>query len=150
MRVVRAGYDQLIRAPTKTITFTGASGLGLAGVAVPVWTLSGRVLLHYMTAFVSTAVVSTADAGTISLGTASITNKLITATTVGAGTFVANEWWAAGVSTAGILQDIVNYSFLSASCSESIIITPLTQNITSGVLVFDCWYRSLTAGGSLS
>ena len=68
MDIIRAGYDQLIRAPTKTITFTGGAGAGAVGSAVTIWTISGRVLLERGMSFCSTTLVSTSNTGTIALG----------------------------------------------------------------------------------
>lgn len=144
------GPGALVRAPTKTIAFTGASGLGLAGVAVPVWTVTGRALLFYMAAFVSETLVSTINLGTIALGTAARTTGLLPATTVGAGELAAGDWWqdgndpeiAMGVLTVALGQ--------GATVSANIIISPATQDITDGTLVLDCWYIPLTAGAGLA
>ena len=150
--IIRAGYDALIRAPTKTITFTGASGLGLAGTVVPVWTLSGRVLVHHLMCFCTTTVVSTLNGGNISLGTAANVTAFISETLMGSGTLAANDWWpGAGGTPVGATSDILATAATSPSTvSGSIIINPTTQDITSGVLVFDCFYRPLTSGASLT
>ena len=150
--IIRAGYDQLIRAPTKTITFTGGAGAGAVGSAVTIWTLTGRVMLFHITCFCTTTVVSTAGTGTIALGVATTTSAFVSTTTMGAGTLAANDWWNGANSTpAEIGQEILPFSAgAPQTLNESIIITVATNAITSGVLVFDCWYRSLTTGGSLS
>lgn len=39
---------------------------------------------------------------------------------------------------------------LSFNISEDIIIDPLTQNITDGTLIIDCWYLPITDNGALA
>lgn len=154
MNVIRAGYDQLLRAPHKTITFTGASGLGLKDVAVPVYTVTGRVLLIYGTALVGDTLVSASDLGTISLGTASKPIFLVGASTVAAGAGAINDWWFNTGFSSGLAYEMVGGAaqgdFVPVACNENIIITPATQNITAGSLIFDFWYRPITDGASLT
>lgn len=144
----------LVRAPTKTLAFTGAANLGAVGSPITIWTLTGRVLLVYGTAFCTETVVSTANTGTIALGTASRTLGFVGASTMGASSLATNEWWAEGAMIAGAQGDWVSganqVTLNVAGLSESIIITVATNAITDGTLVFDCFYIPLTAGAGLA
>lgn len=149
MDIIRAGYDQLIRAPTKTITFTGGAGAGAVG-SVTVWTISGRVLIQILPPpFCTTDLTEALATATVSLGVTSSTGFLLGATTSTA--IDANEWWDDTTPALGIATDIMTRgSSNPVVVSENIIITCATQATNGGVLVFDCWYRPLTAGASLS
>ena len=127
-----------------TIAFTGASGLGLVDVAVPVFTITGRVLVHAMTVF-CTETLEGATA-TIALGTTTGASNHIGATT--ATSIAANDWWIdttpLEIGTAQIpssMRDMV--------LSEDVIITPATATVTNGTLVIDVFYEPITDNGSL-
>ena len=145
----------MVRAPTKTLAFTGAANLGQAATASTIWTITGRVLLIYGTAFCTETVVSTINLGTIALGVASSTAHFIAATTMGAGSLATNDWWDNGAGTpAGVAADWAFYSNVNVNAykpiSENIIVSAATQDITDGTLVFDAFYIGLTAGASLT
>lgn len=145
----------LVRAPTKTIAFTGASGLGAAGSTTTVYTITGRVKLVYGSIFCTETLVSASNLGTISMGVAADVEAYRAAIVVGAGTIAANDWWgAAGDTMAGLGRDWVTNAdaaeAVNAFLSQDIIIDCLTQNTTDGTLVIDCWYIPLTAGASLT
>ena len=156
VEIIRAGYDQLVRAPRKTIAFTGAANLGQAGTAVTVWTITGRVqVLNFPSPFVTEALVSTLNTGTISLGLTNVVAGFLQAATVGSGTFAINDWWVgASDVTPSDGRDIAQAPFNFnpyPPISENIIIDCSTQDITDGTLVFDgLWYRPLTADGALT
>lgn len=145
--------DAMLRAPTKTIAFTGAEGLGEAGTAVPVWTTTGRVMLIYMSAYISETLVSASDLGTISLGIVGATTIFTGASTVGSGAGAVGDWWAAGDDDfiPGAAPNLLyNLAMAGVPISANIIISPATQNITDGTLVMDCFYIPLSAGASLT
>lgn len=145
----------LVRAPTKTLAFTGAANLGAVASPITIWTITGRMLLIYGTAFCTETVVSTAGTGTIALGNTSIVGRFIAAATMGAGTLALGDWWNQAGTPAGVSDDWVASAAGTAAygpqaLSENIIVTVATNAITDGTLVFDCYYMPLTAGASLS
>lgn len=145
-----------LRAPTKTLAFTGAANLGQAATASTIWTITGRVLLIYGTTFCTETLVSTVNLGVLRLGVASSTNGFLTQTTIGAGTISVNAWWGDQQVTPGMSTDwVMNANGGGAwggpiVISQNIILSADTQDITDGTLVFDCYYMPLTAGGSLA
>lgn len=153
MKINNPGYDQVLRAPTKTIAFTGAAGLGQVASPVTIWTITGRVLLLHGTAFCTETVVSTGGTGTIALGSASNTGRLISALTVGVGTLAVNEWWSPANTQAGVEYEwgsTTSGNGVGWGVAENIIITVATNAITDGTLVFDCWYLPITVGAILT
>ena len=144
--------DMLLRAPTKTLAFTGAANLGAVGSVITLWTITGRVLLVYGTAFCTETVVSTANTGTIALGVAGDTAFFIAATTMGAGSLAANDWWDFVATPVGASFEFVGSksSVTAVALSQNVIITVATNAITDGTLVFDCFYIPLSAGASLA
>lgn len=140
----------LVRAPDKTITFTGAAGLGAAGGNVTVYTITGRVLLvHFPPPFCTTNLGEAAPTATVSLGTPTNVDDLIGATN--SVDIDANEWWSSPTSpVAGDDAELTNTSSIRV-LSENIIIACATQNTNAGVLVFQgLYYIPLTAGASLT
>lgn len=142
----RPGYP-FLRAPTRTITFTGAANLGAVGSPITIWTLTGRVHLVELYQFVSTAMASTLNTGTIACGTAASTEDFFAAFTVGAGVMATGDWFDGSVSVPEIGDGMMhNGKVLNAN----LIFTIATNPITSGVLVVDGYYMPLTAGASLA
>ena len=144
----------LVRAPDKTITFTGASGLGQAGTNVTVYTITGRVLIVYFPPpFCTTLLTEAAPTATVSLGTTTTVALFIGATT---STLIdVNEWWddtADGNILQGSGSDLVGNGIAAPGViSENIVIACATQNTNAGVLVFQgLMYIPLTAGASLA
>lgn len=139
---------QLVRAPDKTITFTGAANFGQAGTNVTVYTITGRVLIVYFPPpFCTTGLGEAGATATVSLGTASQVGAIISATdSVNIDT---NEWWEP--DTLGQGYGLALTAKFPAGVSESIIINCLVQNTNAGVLAFQgVHYIPLTAGAALS
>lgn len=153
MKIVRSGIKNDLIHVRKTVTFTGATGLGEAGTVVPVFTTTGRVGVERLTAFCTETLVSTSNLGTISLGVPTTDDAFAEAFTVAAGAAATNEWWDALITdfVAGSATDMMEgISRTGVSLSENIIINPLTQDITDGTLVIDCWYLPITDNGALA
>lgn len=132
------------QAPIKTITFAGGAGTGAFGTAVPLYTVSGDVLITRIMAKCTTGLAGAT--ATISVGTAGVVAGLIAVTTA-TGLTTTNKWWTDATpapmkSLAALNKDAV--------LSDNIIINPLVAGVTGGVLVFYCEYIPLSAGASLS
>lgn len=137
--------DGLLRAPTKTITFTGSAGAGATGT-VAVWTVSGSVWIPMVTSYCTTLLTEALATATVSLGTATSTALLLPVTN-SVNIDAAEFWTTTNPATSSALAVA---SQQNALVNENIIITCATQATNAGVLVFDCWYRPLTAGATLT
>lgn len=144
------------RHSTKTITFTGAAGLGEvdAPSTVNVFTITGRVLVHAVTQFCTDDLVS-AGGGTLVYGVTGDTDAFIGTTT--ATDIDANEWWQAAsppAADAATLGDSVTGGNTTSqrlkAISGNMFLTVGTADITGGVIVFDVIYTPLTDGARLS
>jgi hypothetical protein len=138
------------RHSTKSITFTGAAGAGAVGT-VAVFTITGRVLIHAITAFCTVDVAGAT--GTLILGSTGDTDGFIAITT---GTDIdADEWWQAAAPSSAVatLVDSVAGGATTSSrlkaLAANIFITVATADITAGTIVFDVIYTPLTDGGRL-
>lgn len=127
----------------KTITFTGAANLGATG-AVPLFTLTGKVIIDRIVAVGSVDLVS-AGGGTLALGVTGATTLLIAATT---GTLItAGKLWLTNTPNANGLA--LPAALLGIPIAQNIIGTVATANITAGAIVLDVWYTPITDDGAL-
>jgi len=128
----------------KTITFADAVGEGRVGTNVTIFTITGRVALHNITAYCTTNCAKN-GAATMSLGTASAVAAFIAATDPTA--IDADEWWEGTTPAAGVGDAILS---ASQPVSEDIAVVPATDDISGGVIVFDGWYDPITDDGALA
>lgn len=136
-----APYTRRIpKKTTKTITFTGAAGLGAQGT-VAVFGVTGRVLITHMSAYCSTLLAGAS--ATIEAGTAGNTAALIAQST--ATDIDATEFWKDSSPEAEVSDAIVN-----KVVAGDVILTVGTADITSGELVFDVYWLPLSEDGDLS
>lgn len=127
---------------TKTITFDGTSGGGLADAAVAVATITGSVLLMYLTVRCKTDLAGATT--TIALGTENLTGGLVAATT---GTTIdATKWWHDTSPEAEIGDAIVD-----KTVNSDIIITPTSGTaISAGVLEIVMFWLPLSDDGNIT
>lgn len=133
-----------VRHTRVSVTFDGTAGLGEFNTVVPLFTTTGSVLVHILTA--ECTVSLTGASATVSLGTTSQVAQFIalaTATTIDAGMF-----WTLATALAGA-ADIDGKQQLVVT-NENILIDPLTADVTGGTLVVDVFYEPLTDNGLLS
>lgn len=131
------------RHAQKTITLTGASGLGAVGT-VPVFTITGRVMVTATSIFCTTDLTEAGATAAITFGVAASTGLFVASPTGGATDIDAGKFWLSTAPGAGISTTLTN-KFIS----ENPILTVATQNVTGGVLVFDMFYVPLTDGAKL-
>ena len=129
---------------TKTITFTGAASLGAVG-AVPIFTLSGQVLVTRITGFVLTDLAGAT--ATLALGVTGSTSLFIGATTATSMLAAAPIWVSTTPTATAIALPAGVQNFVIAA---NIIGTVATAAVSSGVLRIDVEYIPLSAGGSLT
>ena len=134
-----------IRPVRTTIAFDGSSGNGATGT-VTVFTLTGRVWLLGLSAFCTENLTEGGATSTIKLGTASSTAGLIAV--VNSVDIDNNEWWMDGTPAAGLVQ--MNTAQVDVLLSENVILTVATQSVSNGTIIFDAWYKTVTANGLLA
>jgi len=147
---LRDGRDLHVR---KTVTFTGAAGLGVSPGTVALFTLTGRVEVRRVSAFCTTLLAVTGTPA-LTMGTAIDVDAFIALTT--ATDIDANEWWTAATPATGSKSPLEVFtgglvtSQASKLLNESIILDLTTAtSVDSGVIVFDVWYRPVTDNGRL-
>ena len=143
---VARGVD---RFATKIVTFTGASGLGQAGTNVPIFTVTGEVLIVALSPSCTTTLTQAAGTATVSLGTTGRTALFIPATNsiaIGAG-----EFWilAGGVGDAHNSGAALGSTQMNVVVTDDIIVACATQDTNGGVLRFDVFWRPLSENGNL-
>ena len=140
------GAGSKIKTIQKSITFTGASGLGLAGTAVPLATVTGRVIIHGMLPYCTNNLTEAQATAQISLGTTTQVTRFIGNTNSTA--INTDEWWLTTTPTAGSLD--LPDAMQMVICSENLIINPITQNTNGGTLVIDILWEPITSNGAVT
>jgi hypothetical protein len=132
---------RLLRA-TKTITFTGAANLGAVG-NVPLFTVTGEVLVLYIAGFCSVDLVGAT--ATLALGVTGSTALFIAATT--ATDVDAGDIWVDtapdpnGVALPAALKEI--------EITDNIVGTVAVADITGGAVRVDAWWLPMSANGNV-
>ena len=142
MQIVSPG-NSLLRKVTKTITFTGAAGLGAQG-AVPIFTVTGAVDVSAIMGFCTVTLVGVNS--TIALGVTGATTLFIGATsgptlTATAGLWVSTTATATGIALPATVKDI--------AVMTNIIGTVGTADITAGVLTITAYWLPISTDGSV-
>lgn len=130
---------------SKTVTFTGAAGLGAAG-AVPWFTTTGQVRIKSISGRILTSVTGTAG-DTLALGVTGSTALFIGATALAALVSTTPVWVdatpvATGKAIPAALKEI--------AIAANIIGTVAGTALTAGAIALDVEYVPLTPGASLS
>lgn len=149
MATIPSTTNQL-RHVRKTITFTGGAGAGAVGT-VTVFTITGRTLLERFTCFCTNGLTAAAPSASLQVGVAGGSNKIVDLIP-DAENIDTDEWVSGSGSISASINDesIWPRWFGSRTLSTNIIVTIGSQNITGGVLVFDCWYLPITDDGALA
>jgi len=107
------GSSPLVNRSIVSVTFTGASGLGLAGSTTTFFTVTGEILCS-LQAYVVETLTQNLGTPTLTLGVANSTSLFIAATT--ATTLATGEFWTestgggtanAGVAMPAAMKDIL-------------------------------------------
>lgn len=142
MKVQRSGRN--IYQASKTVTFTGAAGLGAQGT-VSLFTVTGGLVLIHLIAPRCTVNLASAGGGTLALGTTNQATRFIAATT--ATDIDASEIWTSNSPTAGSVD--TPDALGSVLTLEDIIGTVATANITAGAIEFNVLWEPVTPGAKL-
>lgn len=135
-------YSEL-RHVRKTITFNGGAGAGLAGSEILPFTLTGVVWIEKFVIRCTTNLGFSAGGCTLDVGVSGGTDWSLAGwdvTTLTAGEFVGGS---NGYNVGGgqLSNDVV---------AAAPAMKPAVANITSGVVVVDCFYRPVTDDGALA
>ncbi|KKN32291.1 hypothetical protein LCGC14_0815330 [marine sediment metagenome] len=147
MAVVKlsSGVNNITRT-AKTITFTGGAALGVAGTAVPIFTVTGEVLIVILTAFCTSDLTEGGGTAQISLGVVGNVTLFVSA---GQPIDIdVNEYWttanpsaAGGIAVPAAMKDILLIN------GADIIADPTTDDTTGGVIDFMTLWRPVSADG---
>lgn len=139
----------------KTITFTGAAGAGAAASNVVVFTVTGRILVHAITAFCTTSLTEAAPTATMTLGTVTNTSRFLATPTGGVVALDTNEWWVTGAAPVAGSIDLTTASAgatdqAAVVVSENVVLLPAVQNIDGGVLEVYMIWEPLSSGATVA
>lgn len=129
---------------SKSITFTGAAGLGAVG-NVPLFTVTGQLIVVYILGIVTTTL--TGASATLALGTTTNTSEFIAATTATTLTTAAPIWMST-TATAGSMA-------IPALVKDQVVVQNIVMTaaagsgVTGGVLRIDCYWMPLGAGATV-
>ena len=131
----------LPRIATKTLTFTGASTLGLHGTSSTIFTVTGLILVEFICARATTNL--TGATATITFGTTSKTTLFLGTTTV-TNLVTTTEIWANATPVQGGV--VLPATMINTVIDENVIIpsTHVSADVTAGVLEIDMIWRPLT------
>lgn len=141
-----------IQRTIKTVTFTGAAGLGAVGTG-NIFTVTGEVFITHLTAFCSTNIGVDAGSGTASMqwGYTGATNGIIATTTATA--IDANEWWHSNTPTASVSFIGGQNNYLGVATTVDIVFEVTssgTQLVNAGVITWTALWYPLSADGSVT
>ena len=141
--ITPGGAVNQLNFATKTVTFTGASGLGLAGTNTVWFTVTGTVLVVILTPLCTTGLAGAT--ATLTLGVVDATAFFNAATT--ATDLAANEFWFDATPTeANAFAVSAGFKDIMV-LDDDIVSAVATANITSGVVRIDCFWRPLSSNG---
>ena len=144
MDLIRAGSNDTITTARKTVTFTGAAGVGAVGT-VALFTVTGSVIVEEIAAQCTTDLVS-AGAGNVSLGVTGNTAIFIAAT-VATALDNPDPWVDASPTEVGAVA--LPTAMKQILVTASLILTVDTGDVTAGVLQFEVTWRPVSSNGAL-
>ena len=137
----------LPRVASKTITFTGASTLGLHGTATTCFTVTGLILVEFIGGRVTTNLEGAT--ATLTLGVTSATTLFIgTTTATDLLTTAAN--WVSTTPTAGGLALPAAMQAIATNANVLCSSTHVSADVTAGVLEINMIWRPLTPGATVT
>lgn len=142
-----------LRHVRKTITFTGGANAGALGDTIPCFTITGRVMVVYGSAYVSTAFTCAAGAATgFSVGVTghSISNPILSALAGTADSATLGTWAAAEAFTETVAMVAQKMQPVAANIVGLVSDLGGGAAITAGVVVIDLWYLPITDDGALA
>ena len=134
----------LPRLANKTLTFTGASGLGLHGTASTIFTVTGFIYIEAIAVRCTTSL--TGANATLTFGVVGATTLFIGTTTATSITTSAELWIdATPAETVGVALPAGFKGILVNAANVIISSTHASADVASGVLEIDMVWRPLTS-----
>lgn len=131
----------------KSVTFTGAAGLGAVG-SVTLFTVTGDVLVSHVVGKCTASLTEAGASAVMQLGVPSFTDFFqgsINATTIDADQFWDNTYAAPARAHAIPMNQSDNEAL--GAINQNIIITVSGQAVNGGSMEFTCFWRPLSATG---
>lgn len=131
---------------SKSITYTGGAGAGVAGGSTTIFTVTGEVLVVALVPYCTTNLGESGATATISLGVTSSATLFIAATN--SVDIDAGEFWvdttpdANGIAVPAALKDI--------AITDNIISTHAVTNTNAGVIRYNLWWLPLSTDANVS
>jgi len=122
----------------KTLEFSGATGNGESGTAVPIFTVTGAVIALVLAVCTESLVVS--NGATVEVGTTANPAAIIAQTL--ASTIDIGEIWVDATPT--VLECWSSAFGCMIGDGADIELMPRTANVTNGTLVFTCFWTPLS------
>ena len=136
-----------IRTTYKTVTLTGAAGLGATGTNVVIYTVTGEVYLHALICFCTTGLDEAMATAVVTLGTVTQVSRFIGNTnSVDINT---NEAWVSTTPTAGSIDLPDAMQSVIVVNGDDIVVVPTVQNTNAGVLEFTVYWEPISTDGNL-
>ena len=146
MTLIGSLIESQMKVARVTVTFDGTAGGGEAATAVPVFTVTGEVMVVALMPYCVTLLTETGGTATVALGITGSTSLFIAAT--GAIGIDANEFWVDtapdpnGVLLPAALKDVL--------LTDNVIMTVATADIDSGAIEFTCYYLPISLDGAVA
>ena len=140
-------YNEAPYETFKVITYSNAAGLGEEGTPIPIFDVTGGVIVNSLSALVTTIVVEEGATALMSLGVTGQAALFIADTEpedLDAGEF----WQVIGVG-AGTGGDALVAAMKDILVSANIINTVSNAAVTSGVIAYSAIWTPVTSDGSL-
>ena len=142
--VLKLGPESLFRL-NKTVTFTGAAGLGAVG-NVPLATVTGEIEIVSLVPVVTVALEEAAPTATLALGFTGATTFFVAATNAAAQLTLGKVWFSA---TPGVVPLAIPAGFKNVWTSDHLVATVGAQAVSAGALRCDVLWRPLSPDGLL-
>ena len=132
---------------SKTVTFTGASTLGLAGTNTTWFTVTGTVLIVYLVPVCTVDLGEAAPTATITLGVTDNT-AFFNAATNSVDIDAGDLWFDATPTEVNALAVPAGFKEV-AIIDDDIVSACATQNTNAGAIRLDCYWLPLSPGATL-
>ena len=131
---------------SKSVTYTGGAGAGVAGGSTTIFTVTGEVMVVALVPYCTTNLTESGATATIALGVTGATSLFIAATN--SVDIDAGEFWvdttpdANGIAIPAALKDI--------AITDNILTTHAATNTNGGVIRFNLWWMPLSADANVT
>lgn len=150
--MLKPAYQPISEGPappylaSKTLTFDGTSGLGLAGTNAVLFTVTGQVLIFQIVPFCTTDLTEALATAQVSLGVVGSTVLWIALTN--SVLIDANEFWVTTTPTPNGIA-LPTAMGIGVAITDNIVIACATQNTNGGVIRVDALWRPLSSDGNV-